>query len=84
MKIEKSVVGVNGIVLAVGFLFMATSSYNSSTIGLLLILMAFLNIFLIIIYSILGNRNAMLNALILAGVLLTIGFSICSNSHGFN
>ena len=84
MKIEKSVLVTNGIFLALGILLSATSSFDSSVIGLIAILMAFLNFILIVVYSITGNRNAMLNALILAGVLFTIGFSVCSSGTGLN
>jgi hypothetical protein len=81
MKIEKSVLIINGIFSGVGLLFIAQSGFDASAFGLLAILLAFLNIILIIVYSVRGNRNGMLNALILAGVLFTIGYSICSNTH---
>jgi hypothetical protein len=84
MKIEKSVLITNGIFLALGILISATSSFESSVVGLIAVLMGFLNFVLLVIYSITGNRNAMLNALILAGVLFTIGFSVCSSGPGFN
>jgi hypothetical protein len=74
---------INGVALAVGFFLVAISGFDPAGIGLLAILMAILNFFLIIIYSLTGNRNGMLNALILTGVLFTIGFSICS-SHTIN
>ena len=45
------------------------------------ILIAGINLILPVIYSIAGKRNAMFTALIFAGVLFTIGFSVCSNSR---
>jgi hypothetical protein len=69
---------VNGIALAIGFFLVAISGLGVTGFGILAILMACLNFFLIIGYMIAGNRNGMLNALILTGVLFTIGFSICS------
>ena len=81
MKIDKMVLLINGILFVVSFLFMIQSAISGAAFGLAAMLIAVINLFLILIFSISGNRNAMMTSLIFAGVLFTIGFSVCSNSR---
>jgi hypothetical protein len=81
MKIDKSVLVINGILFGVSILFMISTGVSGAGLGLAALLIAVINLFLILIFSISGNRNAMLTSLIFAGVLFTIGFSVCSNSR---
>jgi len=81
MKIDKTVLLINGILFVISFLFMIQSGISGAAFGLAAMLIAVLNLFLILIFSISGNRNAMMTSLIFAGVLFTIGFSVCSNSR---
>jgi hypothetical protein len=60
---------------------MISSGINTGAFGLAALLIAVINLFMILIFSISGNRSAMLTALIFAGVLFTIGFSVCSNTR---
>ena len=80
MKIDKSVITINAILFGVAILLLISSGFDGSGLGLLAILISVFNCFLVLIYSIAGKRNAMLNALIIAGILFTIGFSVCSGS----
>ena len=81
MKIDKMVLLINGILFVISFLFMIQSGISGAAFGLAAMLIAVINLFLILIFSISGNRNAMLTSLIFAGVLFTIGFSVCSSSR---
>jgi hypothetical protein len=81
MKIEKSVLIINGILFGVSFLLMIQTGISGVAFGLAALLIAAVNLVMVLIYSIAGKRNAMLNSLIFAGVLFTIGFSVCSNSR---
>jgi len=81
MKIDKLVLLINGILFGISFLFMIQTGVSGGTFGLAALVIAAFNLFLILIFSFSGNRNAMLTSLIFAGVLFTIGFSVCSNSR---
>ncbi len=81
MKIDKTVLIINGILFGVSFLLVIQSGISGTAFGLAAMIIAIINLFLILIFSISGNRNAMLTSLIFAGVLFTIGFSVCSNSR---
>ncbi len=82
MKIEKSVLIVNAIVFGFClFLMIIGGGFESAGFGLAFLFMAFVNMVLVTIYAIQGKRSPMLNALILAGILVTIGFSVCSGSN---
>ena len=83
MKIDKFVVTINAILFGLAILLLISSGFDGSSLGLLAILISVVNCFMVLIYSIAGKRNAMLNALIFAGILFTIGFSVCS-STSFN
>jgi hypothetical protein len=80
MKIEKSVLIINLIFFVIAGIIISESHFEPFVFGIAALFIAFLNVILIIIFSIAGNRNAMLNALIVTAVLVTIGFSVCSRS----
>lgn len=80
MKFEKSVLIFNAVLFVLAAIFITQGPFNSAVFGLAALVIAFLNIILIVLFSISGNRNGMLNALIVAAVLTTIGFSVCSRS----
>ena len=80
MKIDKSVATINGILFGLAILLLITSQFDAAILGLLAILIAAINFFMFLIYAITRKKNAMLNALIIAGILFTIGFSVCSNT----
>jgi hypothetical protein len=80
MKIHKPVLIINGAIFVIGFLLMLQGGMSGAGFGLTALCMAFVDLLLVLIYSVAGNRNAMLNALIFAGVFFLIGFSVCSNS----
>jgi hypothetical protein len=82
MKIEKSVLIINAVLFGVClFLMIAGGGFEAAGFGLAFLFMAFIDLLLVVIYAIQGKRSSMLNALILAGVLVTIGFSVCSGSN---
>ena len=80
MKLEKSVLIINGVIFGIGILMMFKEGMSGAGFGLTALTMAAVDLVLVLIFSISGNRNAMLNALIFAGVFFTIGFSVCSGS----
>jgi len=80
MKIDKSVATFNGILFALAILLLITSRFDAAILGLLAILIAAINFFMFLIYAITRKKNAMFNSLIIAGILFTIGFSVCSNT----
>jgi hypothetical protein len=80
MKIDKSVLIINLVLFVLAGIFIAQSRYEPAVFGMAALAIAFLNILLVIGFSISGNRNAMLNALIVVAVLVTVGFSVCSRS----
>ena len=80
MKIDKSVLIINLILFVLAGIFIAQSRYEPTVFGMAALAIAFFNILLVIGFSISGNRNAMLNALIVVAVLVTVGFSVCSRS----
>ena len=81
MKVDRSVLMINGILFGISFLFMTQTGINGAAFGLAALLIAVINLVLILVFSVSGKRNAMLTSLIFAGVLFTIGFSVCSNSR---
>jgi hypothetical protein len=81
MKIDKKVLLINGILFGISFLFMTQTGINGASFGMAALLIAAINLILILIFSVSGDRSAMLTSLIFAGVLFTIGFSVCSNSR---
>jgi hypothetical protein len=80
MKIDKSVATFNGILFGLAVLLLITSRFDASIFGLLAILIGAINFFMFLIYAVTRKKNAMLNSLIVAGILFTIGFSVCSNT----
>lgn len=80
MKIDKSAIAFNCAFFGLGFIFTAAMGFVGAIIGLILLSIAFANLIMIAVFSANGNRNGMLTSLIFAGVLFTIGFSVCSNS----
>ena len=81
MKVDRSVLLINGILFGISFLFMTQTGISGAAFGLAALLIAAINLVLILVFSVSGKRNAMLTSLIFAGVLFTIGFSVCSNSR---
>lgn len=82
MKIEKSVLIINAVVFGICLLLMIIGGgFEAAGFGLAFLFIAFIDIVLVMVYAIQGKRSRMLNALILAGVLVTIGFSVCSGSN---
>ncbi len=81
MKIDKSVATINAILLGLAILLLISARFDPSILGLLAILIAAVNFFMFLVFAIARKKNAMLNALIVAGILFTIGFSVCSNTR---
>ena len=81
MKFDKTVLIINGVITGISLLLILQSGLSGAGFGFAAILIAAVNLILLVIYSFAGNRNAMFTALIFAAVLLTIGFSVCSNSR---
>ena len=83
MKPDKSALITNAVFFGLAFLMLISTGFYGSSIGLLMLVIAFLNLILILIYSASGNRNGMFTSLIFMGVLFTIGASVCSG-HGWH
>ncbi len=82
MKLNKNLLYINGIVLLVFGLWGAISG-GSSGVGLVFILLAIFNIPVLVIFLANKKWEAVKTSLLIIGVFLLIGWSICSNiSYG--
>jgi hypothetical protein len=80
MKLHKNLLYVNGIVLLAFVIFSIISGGGSIGIGIAFSLLAIFNLPVLIIFILSKNGLAVRTCLIIMGVLLLVGFSICSSS----
>jgi len=81
MKLNKTVLYVNGVVLIVFVVFSIISGGGSIGIGIAFSLLAVLNVPLMFVFILTKNGQAVKTCLMMLGVFLLIGFSICSGSN---
>ena len=81
MKLNRTVLHVNGVVLLVFVVFSIISGGGSIGIGIAFSLLAVFNVPMMFVFLLTKNRLAIKTCLIFIGVFLLIGFSICSSSN---
>jgi hypothetical protein len=79
MKLHKNLLYANGLLLLAFGVYGAITA-GTLGIGIAFSLLALLNLPIFLIYAIKGNRLAVKTCLLITGVFLLIGFSICSNA----